>query len=72
MLLMCSRACVLQMGGMGFVHYNNSIEDQCQHVMRVKRHRPGYDVKPMVLPPTATIMQLDLLRVSLFCAAPYP
>jgi len=54
-----------QLGGMGFVHYNNSIEDQVQHVMRVKRHRLGYDIKPMVLPPTATIMQMDLLRVGL-------
>ena len=52
-----------QMGGMGFVHYNNTIEEQAQHVLRVKRHRLGFDIKPIVLPPTATIMQMDLLRV---------
>eukprot|EP00983_Pelagomonas_calceolata_P110315 1159656-Pelagomonas_calceolata.AAC.13 len=51
------------MGGMGFVHYNNTIEEQAQHVLRVKRHRPGFDIKPIVMPPTATIMQMDLLRV---------
>mmetsp|Transcript_27327 Transcript_27327/g.73891 ORF Transcript_27327/g.73891 Transcript_27327/m.73891 type:complete len:509 (+) Transcript_27327:102-1628(+) len=50
------------MGGMGFVHYNNTIEEQAQHVLRVKRHRPGFDIKPIVMPPTATIMQMDLLR----------
>lgn len=53
------------------MHYNNTIEEQVQHVVRVKRHRVGFDIKPIIMPPTATIMQMDLLRVRAWVCAGY-
>ena len=49
---------------MGFVHYNNTLEDQVQHVFRAKRHVPGYITSPLVLGPEEPIFKIDQLKVS--------
>lgn len=51
-------------GGLGFVHYNNTVEQQRALVARVKGHRPGFVVTPQVLPPDAPVSALDALRAA--------
>ena len=51
-------------GGMGFIHYNNTIEEQVAHVSAAKTHTPGFVVQPAVLKPTATVMDLLDLKAS--------
>mmetsp|Transcript_13408 Transcript_13408/g.18327 ORF Transcript_13408/g.18327 Transcript_13408/m.18327 type:complete len:509 (+) Transcript_13408:41-1567(+) len=45
-------------GGMGFIHYNMTVEEQVAQVVKVKTHRPGFVTDPFVLPPTATVRHL--------------
>ncbi|KAJ9530688.1 hypothetical protein QJQ45_014843 [Haematococcus lacustris] len=52
------------LGGMGFVHYNNTIEEQVAHVERTKRHRPGYISTPLVLGPQEPIARIDQLKAT--------
>ena len=52
-----------QLGGMGFIHYNNAVDEQLAHVLKTKRHVPGYVVTPAVLPPSATVADVLQLRV---------
>ena len=47
---------------MGFVHYNNTIEEQVRHVAKAKAHRPGMVVTPMVLSPSDTIAKIDSIK----------
>lgn len=47
---------------MGFVHYNNTIEEQVKHVAKAKAHRPGMVVTPMVLSPSDTISKIDSVK----------
>lgn len=42
-------------GGMGIIHYNNSIEEQVEMVRRVKRFENGMIVDPKVLSPRHTV-----------------
>ncbi|KAK9809215.1 hypothetical protein WJX72_011502 [[Myrmecia] bisecta] len=51
-------------GGIGFVHYNMTLEEQVQNVARVKRHKPGYVVTPAVMSPQNTIADLEALKAS--------
>lgn len=53
------------MGGLGFVHYNNSIEEQISIVKKVKQHELGYVISPIVMGPMKMIGDLDELRVCL-------
>jgi len=52
-----------QLGGMGFIHYNNTIAEQLSNVLKVKRHIPGFVVTPAVLGPDATVDDIFKLRV---------
>lgn len=52
------------LGGMGFVHYNMTIEEQLHNILKVKRHIPGYVVTPAVLPPTATVVDIEKLQTA--------
>lgn len=52
------------LGGMGFLHYNATVEDQASWVRRVKSHREGCIYSPVVMGPDATIKDLDNLKVS--------
>lgn len=51
-------------GGMGFVHYNNTIQEQVKHVSTAKNHTPGFVVSPAVLRPDASVMDLLDLKAS--------
>lgn len=45
-------------GGIGIIHYNNTIEEQCMEVRQVKRFENGFITNPLCLSPTHTIRQL--------------
>jgi IMP dehydrogenase len=49
-------------GGMGFIHYSNSLESQVTHVRRVKRFENGFITDPIVLSPNNTIADLDDIK----------
>ncbi|HEY6509261.1 MAG TPA: IMP dehydrogenase [Vicinamibacterales bacterium] len=52
-----------QLGGMGIIHKNLSIEEQAAEVDRVKRSESGMIVNPITLSPTHTIAEaLDLMQ----------
>jgi IMP dehydrogenase len=52
-----------QLGGMGIIHKNLSIEEQAAEVDRVKRSESGMIVNPITLSPTNTIAEaLDLMQ----------
>lgn len=50
-------------GGMGFVHYNNTVEEQAAHVRKAKSHTPGYVAAPEVMRPDQKVLDLDVLKV---------
>jgi len=52
-----------QSGGMGVIHRNLSIDEQAEHVRRVKRYESGMVVNPLTIPPDATLAEaLDLME----------
>lgn len=51
-----------EVGGMGFVHYNNTVEEQVGHVKRAKNHTPGFVVEPAVMKRDSTVMDVIDLR----------
>jgi IMP dehydrogenase len=51
-----------QSGGMGVIHRNLSLEEQAEHVRRVKRYESGMVVNPLTIGPEATLAEaLDLM-----------
>ena len=44
-----------QAGGMGVIHRNLTIEEQAEHVRRVKRYESGMVVNPLTIGPEATL-----------------
>ncbi len=46
-------------GGIGIIHYNNSIEEQQREVRIVKRYKNGFITDPMTLSPSHTIADID-------------
>lgn len=52
-----------QLGGLGIIHKNLSIEDQALEVERVKKYESGMITDPITLPPEALVSEaLDLMR----------
>ncbi|KAJ8559105.1 hypothetical protein ON010_g8343 [Phytophthora cinnamomi] len=51
-------------GGLGFLHYNNSIEQQAEMVRAVKHYENGFIPEPKVLSPSSSVADLDELKVS--------
>lgn len=51
------------LGGIGIVHYNNSIEAQVEHVRKVKRFENGFILDPVVLSPRNTVDDVDTLKI---------
>jgi len=50
-----------QAGGLGILHRNLSIEEQCQQVKRVKKFEAGIGVNPVTVSPDATLYDARLL-----------
>ncbi len=50
------------LGGIGIIHYNNSIEDQVREVRRVKRFENGFITEPVVLSPNHMIRDVDNIK----------
>jgi IMP dehydrogenase len=52
-----------QSGGIGVIHRNLTIEEQAEHVRRVKRYESGMVVNPLTIAPEAPLAQaLDLME----------
>lgn len=47
--------CMALQGGMGIIHYNNSIREQKRHIDRVKRYENGFITDPKTLSPRHTV-----------------
>ena len=45
-------------GGLGIIHCNNSIDEQVEHVKKVKRYNNGFILNPIVFGPTDTVGNL--------------
>ena len=50
------------LGGIGFIHYNNTIEEQFIEVKKVKRYENGFINNPIVLSPDYKISEIDKIR----------
>ena len=48
-------------GGIGVIHKNLTIREQCAQVDRVKRSESGMIVDPVTLPPTATLGEVHAI-----------
>lgn len=51
------------LGGIGIVHYNNTIEAQVEHVRKVKRFENGFIMDAVVLSPGNTVQDVDRIKV---------
>lgn len=50
------------MGGIGIIHYNNTADEQVNHVRAVKRFRNGFITNPMVLSPKHCIADVHAIK----------
>jgi IMP dehydrogenase len=50
------------MGGIGIIHYNNTIEEQTAEIRKVKRFENGFINDPIVLSPSNTIADIDAIK----------
>lgn len=59
-----------QYGGIGVLHRNLSVDEQAEHVRKVKRFESGMVVNPLTLPPDATLAEaraiMDARKISGF------
>src|SRR4030042_1322276 len=50
------------LGGIGIIHYNNTIEEQAAEVRKVKRFENGFIMDPIVLSPGNTLADIDRIK----------
>jgi len=50
------------LGGIGIIHYNNSIDEQVEQVKKVKRFENGFITDPVVLSPEHAITDVDRIK----------
>lgn len=50
------------LGGIGIIHYNNTLEEQVEEVKKVKRFENGFIMDPIVLSPDDTIAAIDRIK----------
>jgi IMP dehydrogenase len=55
--------CMALLGGIGVIHYNNTIEEQVAEVRRTKRFENGFIMDPVVLSPDHRISDIDELKL---------
>jgi len=55
-------AAIALLGGIGFIHYNNTIAEQVEHVRKVKRFENGFITDPIVLGPNNRISDVDRIK----------
>eukprot|EP00803_Ostreobium_quekettii_P000425 evm.model.scf_2120EXC.1 EVM.evm.TU.scf_2120EXC.1 scf_2120EXC:115-5422(-) len=56
-------ATMAQLGGIGIVHYNMTIDEQVAQVQSVKRSVPGFVHDPVVMRPDDTVQKIDALKI---------
>lgn len=49
-------------GGIGIIHYNNTVAEQQEEVLKVKRYKNGFITDPLTLKPTDTIADVDTIK----------
>ena len=49
-------------GGLGIIHCNNTIEEQCEMVKTVKRFENGFILDPFCMRPDQTLADLDIIK----------
>lgn len=49
-------------GGIGIIHYNNTVEQQMEEVRKVKRYENGFINNPLVLSPKHRISDIDMIK----------
>ena len=51
------------LGGIGIIHYNNTIDAQVEHVRKVKRFENGFIMDAVVLSPQSTVEDVDRIKM---------